>query len=98
MSESSDCGLLRFTRGGPEKWYARTADGEFAYGEGQGLYQWHRDGTGELIRTHYSGGDRQCSSNGELWQLGGAAGATLDAPTPTSRGLIAAFNTSSRRN
>jgi len=49
---------LVFVRHG-RKFYARTPGGEYAYGDGQGLYEW-RDGQ----RIHYSGGDQQASSSG----------------------------------
>lgn len=60
--------------GGPYKWFARTPDGEYAFSDAQGLYEWHhRDPThfGLLTRTQYTGGDRQCSSNGALWTSSG---------------------------
>lgn len=44
------------------KAYARTPDGELAYGDAQGLYEW-RGGT--LI--FYSGGDRQASDPSGFW-------------------------------
>lgn len=69
------------------KWYARTSHGEFAFSDHQGLYQWHQ-GT----RIAYSGGDRQCSSEGEMWQLG-----SEHAAQPTYFGYIYAMS-ESRRN
>ncbi len=45
------------------KLYARTAAGEYAYGDSQGLYEW-RDGE----RIQYSGGDQQAASAGGFHQ------------------------------
>jgi hypothetical protein len=66
---------LVFTRHG-RKFYARTPAGEYAYGDGQGLYEW-RDGQ----RIHYSGGDRQASSDGGFHRHGDIV------DTPFLRGL-----------
>lgn len=62
--------MMKFIRNGV-KWYAETSHGEFAFGDKQGLYQWHRGSIDHpSIRIDYSGADRQCSSNGEMWQVG----------------------------
>lgn len=72
-------GTLTFIDGGVQnnKWYAETACGEFAFSDKQGLYQWHKG-----QRIDYSGGDRQGSSNGQMW----VTGKGLD---PTKPGLPA---------
>jgi hypothetical protein len=61
--------FLRFIRHG-EKWYAQTPNGEYAFSERIGLYEWSHDSRNKLIRTDHIGGDRQISSNGELWTIG----------------------------
>lgn len=55
---------LVFERYG-EKLYARTPAGEIAYGDATGLYEWR-----DHQRIHYSGGDRQASSEGGFHQHG----------------------------
>lgn len=62
------------------KVYARTPAGEYAFADGQGLYEWRN---GELIR--YSGGDRQCSSDGAMW-------ITHANPGPYLRGFHSALS------
>ncbi len=47
------------------KVYAETPMGEYAYADRQGLYEWRN---GE--RIDHSGGDKQISSNGQLWIAG----------------------------
>jgi hypothetical protein len=56
---------LRFEHYG-SKLYARTPSGEYAYGDMQGLYEWRGS-----ERIHYSGGDRQASSEGSFHRHGG---------------------------
>ncbi|KAB2347311.1 hypothetical protein [Actinomadura rudentiformis] len=73
---------------GCHKWYARTATGEIAYSDTQGLYQWH-DGQ----RIDYSGGDRQCSSDEHMHTLGIGG----PQPHPIRLGLLAAVSPA-RRN
>jgi hypothetical protein len=71
---------LVFTPNG-NKLYAPTPAGEYAYSDAQGLYEWRRvpyagpqapglPMTTMLVRIHYSGGDRQGSSNGQIWTSG----------------------------
>jgi hypothetical protein len=72
------------------KLYARTPAGEYAYGDGQGLYEW-RDGE----RIHYSGGDRQGSSHGRFWISGGNLAGDLRcdlASWPHRRGYVASLS------
>lgn len=78
--------MIQFIRHGV-KWYARTSEGEIAYGNDQGLYQWHQG-----VRIDYSGGDRQCSSNGEMHSLG-----TEHSAQPMYFGYIYAMS-EARRN
>jgi hypothetical protein len=67
---------------GAGKRYARLPAGEFGYSDSQGLYEWRRvpydhpegsvlPGPGTiLVRIHYTGGDRQGSSDGQVWAHG----------------------------
>lgn len=68
---------------GCRKWYARTSNGEFAFSDTQGLYQWH-DGH----RIQFTGGDRQHSSDGRMWHFGDE---TLQ-PTPAYLGFVHALH------
>lgn len=66
---------------GTGKAYAKLPAGEYSYSDAQGLYEWRRvavagvdpllnpDGT-MLVRIHYTGGDRQGSSDGRMWTQG----------------------------
>lgn len=69
---------------GRHKWYARTPTGEFAFSDTGGLYQWHQG-----QRTDYSGGDRQHSSDGRMWNFGGG---NAPRPTPAHLGLMSALD------
>jgi len=55
---------LRFRRYGL-KLYAQTPAGEIAFGDATGLYEWRGH-----QRIHYSGGDRQASSQGGFHRYG----------------------------
>jgi hypothetical protein len=74
--------FLEFKRGGTSKWYAKTEDGEYAWSDVQGLYIWTHDEHGILVRVALTGGDRQCSKDGAMYQLGGAS-----HPDPVDRGF-----------
>lgn len=78
--------MIQFKKFG-RKAYARTATGGFAFGDTQGLYQWHRG-----FRIDYTGGDRQCSDADGMYSLGTVADAA-----PMLLGLIYAVSTN-RRN
>jgi hypothetical protein len=78
--------FLRFIKHG-QKWYAQTPNGEYAYGEHQGLYEWSHDNRQHPIRIDHTGGDRQVSSNGELWTI---SRPELDGPK--LRGFAAALS------
>jgi hypothetical protein len=98
---------LVFTEAGPGgKWYAETPAGEFAYSDSQGLYEWRRvpvtwpagsvlPGLGTtLVRIQYSGGDRQGSSDGQMWHAGPESPGRDVAlyPYPHALGLQAALH------
>jgi hypothetical protein len=65
-----------------------------AYSDAQGLYEWRRypDGAGGTVslRIHYSGGDRQGSSDGRMWADGPSG--PRSTPPPHALGLHAAFD------
>lgn len=87
---------LVFVQIGDCKWAARTPNGELAFGESQGLYEWGRNRvTGALQRTDYSDGDRQCSSDGRRWLYGSPAASTHEIKR---RGWQAAFRSAMKGN
>jgi hypothetical protein len=84
------------------KWHAQTPAGEMAYGDAQGLYEWRRvrvAGADPLlfpdgmmsVRIHYTGGDRQGSSDGQMWTEGPEAPGRL-TPPPHLLGFHAALS------
>lgn len=75
------------------KLYARTPGGEYAYGDGQGLYEW-RDGR----RIHYSGGDRQFSDRKGMHRFGPEAPGRPPGSSPYDRGARAAVMNRARLN
>lgn len=83
---------LTFTRHGG-KWYAQTPRGEYAWSESQGLYEW-RDGQ----RIHYSGADRQGSSDGQMWVSGPEAPGRDPRTFPHRLGAAAAVMNRTRLN
>jgi hypothetical protein len=89
---------------GTGKRYARLPAGEYGYSDAQGLYEWRRvphdwpagfgipPGEGTiLVRIQYSGGDRQGSSNGQMWHSGPEAGGRK-VSHPHELGFQAAMN------
>lgn len=87
---------------GTGKLYAKLPAGEYGYSDAQGLYEWRRvpvpgadprlfPDSAISVRIHYSGGDRQGSSDGQLWTQGPeAAGRIL--PYPHELGFTAAVH------
>lgn len=87
---------------GTGKRYARLPAGEYAYSDAQGLYEWRRvpvpgadpllfpDET-MLVRIHYTGGDRQASSKGQMWHSGPEAPGRV-LPYPHELGFHAAVD------
>lgn len=69
FSLTADGEWLTFRRGGGNKWYAKTPDGEYAWSDVQGLYEWTHDKNGQLARIAYTGGDRQASDRNGKWTL-----------------------------
>jgi hypothetical protein len=99
---TDDDGFLVFTELG-YKAYARTPGGEFVYSDSQGLYEWRRVPYAgpqtpglpmetHLVRIQYSGGDRQGSSNGEMWISGPEAPGRDPMTRPHALGFIAAMD------
>lgn len=79
------------------KVYAKLPAGEYGYSDTQGLYEWRRvpcecpegePGT-MLVRIHYTGGDRQGSSDGQMWAQGPEAPGRV-LPYPHELGFHAA--------
>lgn len=60
---------LVFVRSG-SKWYARTPEGELAYGEGQGLYEWRKHGR---ERVDHTGADRSSDMCPQTASIGNQA-------------------------
>lgn len=67
---------------GCHKWYAKTPAGEYAFSDGQGLYEW-RHGQ----RIDHSGGDQQGSDKSGPWTRGGPHNQEF-LDSPRGKGMI----------
>lgn len=77
--------VIKFTRYGT-KLYAETPQGEWAFGEYQGLYEWR---AGE--RIDYTGADKQAAVNGGRLIM-------CATPGPKQRGIASALDMKTRMN